>query len=201
MDLRWEDIRRHRGHSIIAGVDEVGRGALAGPVVAAAVVLPDNLRDIPEGINDSKKLSKKKRGLLYHAICRQAVSYALGIASVDEIESQGILRCSLLAMKRACEKLKPQPTLIAIDGRDQLDVSIHQETVVSGDSLVMSIAAASIIAKVTRDHAMYQLAEHFPTYGFEKHVGYGTKQHRQALRDFGCCPQHRSCFKGVGDAD
>ena len=194
MDL-WQlenSIYASSGASYIAGVDEAGRGPLAGPVCAAACILPRNL-EIP-GLNDSKKLSSKARDSLYDIIINSAVSYGIAFASVEEIESLNILNATFLAMNRALSQLSPLPTLALIDGNRNSGISIPSRCVVKGDSLCADIAAASVLAKVTRDRYMLTMAEQYPEYGFEKHKGYGTAQHYAALRQFGPSPIHRPSF-------
>lgn len=194
MDL-WQlenSIYATSGASYIAGVDEAGRGPLAGPVCAAACILPRNL-EIP-GLNDSKKLSSKARDSLYDIIINSAVSYGIAFATVEEIESLNILNATFLAMNRALSQLSPQPALALIDGNRNSGISIPSRCVVKGDSLCADIAAASVLAKVTRDRYMLTMAEQYPEYGFEKHKGYGTVQHYAALRQFGPSPIHRPSF-------
>ena len=194
MDL-WQlenSIYASSGASYIAGVDEAGRGPLAGPVCAAACILPRNL-EIP-GLNDSKKLSSKARDSLYDIIINSAVSYGIAFASVEEIESLNILNATFLAMNRALSQLSPQPALALIDGNRNSGISIPSRCVVKGDSLCADIAAASVLAKVTRDRYMLTMAEQYPEYGFEKHKGYGTAQHYAALRQFGPSSIHRPSF-------
>lgn len=177
---------------ILCGVDEAGRGPLAGPVCAAAVILPRGT--VIEGMNDSKKLSEKKREQLFDVICDTAVSYAISFATVEEIEELNILHAAQLAMNRAIKELDPVPDLAIIDGNQAGDISFPHETVIKGDASCISIAAASILAKVTRDRFMMDMAELYPMYHFEKHKGYGTKDHYSALREFGPCPIHRPSF-------
>lgn len=177
---------------ILCGVDEAGRGPLAGPVCAAAVILPRGT--VIEGLNDSKKLSEKKREQLFDVICDTAVSYAIAFATVEEIEELNILHAAQLAMNRAIEELDPKPDLAIIDGNQAGDIRFPHETVVKGDASCISIAAASILAKVTRDRFMLDMAQQYPIYHFEKHKGYGTKDHYSALREFGPCPIHRPSF-------
>lgn len=176
----------------IAGIDEAGRGPLAGPVCAAAVILPERLEIA--GLDDSKKLSDKKRRALYDIIIRDAVAY--GIALVDEktIDEINILQATFLAMRQAAAQLSVRPALALVDGNREPGLDIPAQTVVKGDSLSANIAAASILAKVTRDRLMEQLAEEYPQYGFAVHKGYGTKAHYEALRQFGPCPIHRMTF-------
>ena len=177
---------------VICGVDEAGRGPLAGPVCAAAVILPAHL-ELP-GLTDSKKLSDKRRRELFPQIQQQAVSYGIGFASEKEIDEINILQATFLAMERALSQLSVKPDLTLIDGNREKDFGIPVKTVVKGDSLSANIAAASILAKVTRDDLMLKLAEEYPAYGFEVHKGYGTKAHYEALRKFGACPIHRRSF-------
>ena len=177
---------------IICGVDEAGRGPLAGPVCAAAVILPEGL-EIP-GLTDSKKLTDKKRQELYPLIQEQAISYGIGFASEKEIDEINILQATFLAMQRALDQLEVKPDLALIDGNREKDFGIPVKTVVKGDSLSMNIAAASVLAKVTRDDLMMLLAEEYPQYGFEIHKGYGTKAHYAALTEYGPSPIHRRSF-------
>ena len=187
-----EDSIYSEGFSLLAGVDEAGRGPLAGPVCAAACILPRNL-EIP-GLNDSKKLSPKARDSLYDIIINSAVSYGIAFATVAEIESLNILNATFLAMNRALSQLSPQPALALIDGNRNSGISIPSRCIVKGDSLCADIAAASVLAKVTRDRYMLTMAEQYPEYGFEKHKGYGTAQHYAALRQFGPSSIHRPSF-------
>lgn len=180
------------GYSLVCGVDEAGRGPLAGPVCAAAVILPPDLA-LP-GLNDSKKLSDKKRRELYDQITEQAVAY--GVALVDEktIDEINILQATFLAMQRAIDQLKVSPDIVLIDGNRAPELSLSCKTVIKGDSLSASIAAASILAKVTRDRLMEEMDGAFPQYGFAVHKGYGTKRHYEALRAYGPCRIHRMSF-------
>ena len=187
----WE-IEDSLGLRLICGVDEAGRGPLAGPVCAAAVILPEHLQ-IP-GLNDSKKLTDKKRRELFPVIQEQAVAYGIGLASEQEIEEINILQATFLAMRRALEQLTVRPEIALIDGNRETDFGLPVKTVVKGDSLSANIAAASILAKVTRDNLMMELAQKYPEYGFEIHKGYGTKAHYEALRTYGPCPIHRKTF-------
>ena len=180
------------GYSILCGVDEAGRGPLAGPVCAASVILPRGL-EIP-GLNDSKKLSEKKREELYGMIVDHAVSYGIAFADVEEIEAYNILNATYLAMNRALAKLDPQPTLALIDGNRNSGIEMPSRCVVKGDASCADIAAASVLAKVTRDRYMLKLAEAYPQYHFDQHKGYGTALHYQALRDYGPSPVHRLSF-------
>lgn len=181
-----------RGIKFLCGVDEAGRGPLAGPVCAAAVILPANI-DIP-GLNDSKKLSDKRRRELFPVIKEQAIAFGIAFADHNEIDEINILQATYLAMERAIAKLKIRPEAAIIDGNRAKDFGIPVETVVHGDSRSASIAAASILAKVTRDDYMLQMAKEYPQYGFEIHKGYGTKAHYAALESFGACPIHRMTF-------
>ena len=180
------------GYQLICGVDEAGRGPLAGPVCAAAVILPEHI-DIP-GLNDSKKLSDKRRRELFPVIEEKAVAYGIAFASEQEIDEINILQATFLAMQRAIDMLPVKPDLALIDGNRAKDFGLPVKTVIKGDSLSASIAAASILAKVTRDNLMVELAEKYPEYGFEIHKGYGTKAHYAALREHGACPIHRQTF-------
>ena len=181
-----------RGIKVICGVDEAGRGPLAGPVCAAAVILPPNA-EIP-GLNDSKKLSDKKRRELYPIIKEQAIAYGIAFADHREIDEINILQATFLAMERAINQLSVKPELALIDGNRAKDFGVPVETVVHGDSLSASIAAASVLAKVTRDDYMLKMAEEYPGYDFEIHKGYGTKAHYEALTRLGPCPIHRMTF-------
>ena len=180
------------GFEIICGVDEAGRGPLAGPVCAAAVILPKGL-EIP-GLTDSKKLTDKKRRELFPVIKEQAIAYGIGLASHDEVDEINILQATYLAMERALAQLTVKPDIALIDGNRAKDFGLPVRTVVKGDSLSMNIAAASILAKVTRDDLMLELAEKYPQYGFEVHKGYGTKAHYEALRAHGASEIHRKTF-------
>ncbi len=190
--LFYEKAAYKNGYINVCGVDEAGRGPLAGPVCAAAVILPANT--IIEGVNDSKKLSEKKREILFEIIKEKAVSYRIAFASVDEIEEVNILNAAMLAMKRAVEGLKIPSDFAMIDGNKIPDLSIPADCIVKGDAKSMSIASASILAKVSRDRLLYKYAEEFPEYGFDKHKGYGTKAHREALKKYGPCKYHRPSF-------
>lgn len=187
-----EDSYYSQGYQVICGVDEAGRGPLAGPVCAAAVILPKHL-DIP-GLTDSKKLTDKKRRELFPLIQEQAVAYGIGLASQEEIDEINILQATFLAMERALAQLQVRPNLALIDGNREREFGVPVQTVVKGDSLSASIAAASVLAKVTRDDLMMELAQQYPQYGFEIHKGYGTKAHYEALRQYGASPIHRKSF-------
>ena len=181
-----------KGYELICGVDEAGRGPLAGPVCAAAVILPANI-EIP-GLNDSKKLTDKKRRELFPIIKEKAIAYGIAFATHTEIDEINILQATYLAMERAMAQLSVKPQLALIDGNRAKDFGLPVQTVVHGDSLSASIAAASILAKVTRDEFMEQMAVEYPQYGFEIHKAYGTKAHYEALRTYGACPIHRMSF-------
>lgn len=181
-----------KGYGLICGVDEAGRGPLAGPVCAAAVILPPHA-DIP-GLNDSKKLSDKRRRELFPIIKEQAVAYGIGFADHSMIDEINILQATFYAMEQAVSQLSVKPDLALIDGNRERDFGVPVQTVVHGDSLSASIAAASILAKVARDDLMLQMAQEYPQYGFEIHKGYGTKAHYAALEAYGPCPIHRMTF-------
>ena len=187
-----EDEFYGKGHSVICGVDEAGRGPLAGPVCAAAVILPEG--EIISGLNDSKKLTDKKRRELFPMIKEQAIAYGIGFASHQEIDEINILQATFLAMQRALDQLEGKADLALIDGNREKDFGLPVKTVVKGDSLSANIAAASILAKVTRDDLMLEMAKKYPGYGFEVHKGYGTKAHYDALRAQGPCAIHRMTF-------
>lgn len=181
-----------KGFKAICGVDEAGRGPLAGPVYAAAVILPLDC-DIP-GLNDSKKLSEKKREQLYDIVKEKALAYGIGIASEKEIDEINILQATFLAMRRAVASLEIKPDFVMIDGNRKPNTGIDEITVVKGDAKSMSIAAASVLAKVSRDRFMLEMAEKYPEYEFEKHKGYGTKLHYEKLAEFGPSEIHRRTF-------
>lgn len=187
-----EDSFYAEGMQVICGVDEAGRGPLAGPVCAAAVILPPHL-EIP-GLTDSKKLTDKKRRELFPIIKEKAIAYGIGMASEQEIDGINILQATFLAMQRALDQLTVKPDLALIDGNREKDFGVPVKTVVKGDSLSMNIAAASILAKVTRDDRMVELAKEYPQYGFEIHKGYGTRAHYAALTVHGPSPIHRMTF-------
>ncbi len=194
MNDLWEvESALHReGVALVCGADEAGRGPLAGPVCAAAAILPEGV-DLP-GLNDSKKLTEKRREALFPLIQERAVSYGIAFATVEEIEQLNILNAALLAMDRAIAQLDPAPELALIDGNTTRGISIPARSVVGGDAKCACIAAASVLAKVTRDRLMRELAEQYPQYGFEKHKGYGTKEHYAALEKYGPSPAHRPSF-------
>lgn len=190
--LLYENEAYEKGYQYVCGVDEAGRGPLAGPVCAAAVILPKGL--IIDGVNDSKKLTEKKREALFDVICESALAYSIVFADVAEIEEVNILRATMNAMKRAVEGLDVKADFAYIDGNTMPPIEIDGECVVKGDAKSMSVACASILAKVSRDRLMLKYAEDYPQYGFEKHKGYGTKLHTEALKEFGPCPVHRPSF-------
>ena len=183
---------KKEGYSVIAGVDEAGRGPLAGPVYACAIIMKED--NIIAEVNDSKKLSEKKREELYDIILENAVCYS--VASVDEktIDEINILNATMLAMEKAIEGLSVKPDLVLIDGNQNKNISANNRTVIKGDALSYNIAAASVIAKVSRDRYIREMAEKYPEYGFEKHKGYGTKDHMAILREIGPCEIHRKTF-------
>ncbi len=180
------------GYTVVAGTDEAGRGPLAGPVCAAAGILPEGL--IIEGLNDSKKISEKKREKLFDEICEKAISYGIAYASVDEIDELNILNASQLAMRRAVDMLSPHPDLVLVDGNVARGFDCKAVTVIKGDSLSMSIAAASILAKVSRDRVCAELDRQYPQYLLSKHKGYPTKDHMDLVRKYGPSPIHRKTF-------
>lgn len=186
--------------SVICGCDEAGRGPLAGPVFAAAVVLPKDL--VIEGLNDSKKLNEKTRELLFEQIRKEAVTYAIAHAEVYEIEAINILNASMLAMRRAVEQLRVKPDLALVDGNIARDFPIPAQPVIKGDGIIPSIAAASILAKVARDRFCLEMEKFYPGYGFAKNKGYATKEHKAAIIKLGPCPVHRKSFlrKTLGDS-
>ena len=192
-DYEFEKAAVNSGFSCICGVDEAGRGPLAGPVCAAAVILPAGA--VIEGLDDSKKLTEKKRERLYDIIKQTAVAYSVAYGTLEEIETVNILEATYLAMNRAIEGLNVKPDFALIDGnRVPRGIKIPCETIVKGDSKSMSVAAASVLAKVTRDRYMRGMAQTYPQYGFEKHKGYGTAAHYAAIREYGPCPIHRPSF-------
>lgn len=192
LDYQLEHELYQAGYTQVCGVDEAGRGPLCGPVVAAACILPCGLA-IP-GLNDSKKLTEKKRELLFDQIKAEAISYSIACASVEEIDRLNILEATLLAMRRAIDGLDVKADFALIDGNVSRDFQIDAKAVISGDATSPSIAAASILAKVTRDRLCIELDQAYPQYGIAKHKGYGTKVHMQALREFGPSPIHRKQF-------
>lgn len=196
MDLWYfEKETARKGYREIAGIDEAGRGPLAGPVVSAAVILPSSFRD-PD-VTDSKKLSPRKREQLYDRIYTHAVAIGLGIVDPVEIDRINILQASLLAMAMAVQNLDPCPDFLLIDGTFRIDSDLPQKPIPKGDALSISIAAASIVAKVTRDRLMQGYHPYYPQFDFPQHKGYPTRAHKDAIRHFGCSPIHRKSFKGV----
>ncbi|MBO6041266.1 MAG: ribonuclease HII, partial [Oscillospiraceae bacterium] len=193
MDL-WELENEiyEEGFELLCGVDEAGRGPLAGPVYAAAVILPRGL--VIDGLNDSKKLTEKKREALFSPICEAALCFGIARAEVEEIEELNILNATFLAMNRAIKKLSPAPSLALIDGNRSTGIRFPSRSVIKGDARCADIAAASVLAKVSRDRWMLEMAERYPQYGFEAHKGYGTAAHYAALREFGPSPIHRLSF-------
>ena len=191
----YEDEARSQGCAIIAGIDEAGRGAWAGPVVAGLVILPDDI--FISGLDDSKKLAEKKREALYEEITDKALDISVGLCTSSVIDRKNILKATYMAMKKAVSTMKMRPDIIFIDGRPVPDMGFSQVSIVRGDSKSVSIAAASIIAKVTRDRMMKEFSLLYPEYGFEKHKGYGTKLHMKTLDKYGICPIHRKTFKPV----
>lgn len=193
MDLyEYERLRIEQGCKLIAGIDEVGRGPLAGPVCAAAVILPIGIKI--EGINDSKKLSEKKRDILYDIISEKALSWSVAYVEPEIIDEINIRQATHRAMEAAVNSLSVKPDFLLIDGNDKIPFEIPYEYIIKGDAKSQSIAAASIMAKVTRDRYMIEMANTYPDYGFDKHKGYGTKQHMEAIREAGLCPLHRRSF-------
>lgn len=192
MTYEYENQAHEDGYRLVCGVDEAGRGPLAGPVYAAAVILPDGLEDL--GINDSKKLSEKKREQLFDVICEKAVAYGIGSASEKEIDEINILNAAFLAMQRAIEAMGLEPDLVLVDGNRKPGTGYEEITIVKGDAKSISIAAASILAKVSRDRYMKDLAQKYPEYRFEQHKGYPTKLHYEMIAQYGILPDHRRSF-------
>lgn len=190
--LKFEREEENKGHFLIAGVDEVGRGPLAGPVCVACVMMP--LDDIIEGVDDSKKISEKKRNLLAEQIKEKAICYTVELVDEDTIDKINILEATKLAMKRAIENMQIKPDVVLVDAISKLDVDANIRGIIKGDALSYSIGCASILAKVTRDNLMCELAKEYPEYGFEKHKGYGTKAHIDAIKEHGPCVHHRLSF-------
>jgi ribonuclease HII len=191
----YEKRVKEKGFSMIAGVDEAGRGPLAGPVVSAAVILPTGFS--APGLNDSKKLTPKKREIYYKKICSGADAIGIGIVDVADIDRINILKAALLSMAIAVKNLRPHPDFLLIDGKFITEAKFPQQAIIKGDALSISIAAASVIAKVTRDRIMEKYHAVYPAYGFNRHKGYPTQEHREAIKCHGCCPIHRKTFKGV----
>ena len=192
LDYTFDTSRKNEQIKVICGVDEAGRGPLAGPVVAAACILPDGF--VIEGLNDSKKLTEKKRDILFDIIINNAIDYSVAFATVEEIEEINILNAAMLAMRRAIDGLKIKPDLALIDGNTSRGFTVKTQTVVGGDGKSPSIAAASILAKVTRDRMCIEYDKEYPEYGFAKHKGYCTKLHVEALKTHGITPIHRPSF-------
>ncbi len=192
LDYSYENNAHNEGYLVVCGVDEAGRGPLAGPVFAGAVILPENYTH--EILNDSKKLSEKKRDLVYDDIIRDAVSWSVGMATEQEIDDINILNATFLAMKRAVDGLNIKPDLAFIDGNRYANTGVKEITIVKGDSKCMSVAAASIIAKVSRDRFMQEVDKQYPQYQFSKHKGYGTKLHYEMIEQYGISPVHRKTF-------
>ena len=199
MEQNIEQELRAQGFTAVCGVDEAGRGPLCGSVVAAAVILPPDY--IPEGLNDSKKLTAKKREALFDVICQNALAYSIAEATVEEIDALNILEADLLAMRRAIDGLQIKADFALIDGNIARDFQIPARAVIHGDALSPSIAAASVLAKVTRDRQCIELDRQYPEYGIAKHKGYGTKAHMDALRQYGPAPIHRKQFIRFLDRD
>lgn len=199
LDYTLENQLQEEGFSLVCGVDEAGRGPLCGPVFAAACILPDGL--VLEGLNDSKKLTPKKRDKLFDLICENAIAYSIASASVEEIDELNILEADLLAMRRAIDGLSVKADFALIDGNIAKDFQIPARAIIGGDAKSPSIAAASILAKVARDRDCIKLDEAYPQYGIAKHKGYGTKQHMDALRTYGPSPIHRKQFIRFLDKD
>ncbi len=190
--LEIEKNLHSQGYRFIAGVDEAGRGPLAGPVCAAAVILPDDV--VIDGINDSKKLTEKKREQLFDVICEKAIAYSVEFASPDVIDEINIRQATSLAMHNAVKNLDVRAEYVIVDGNDQIPFDIPFEYIIKGDAKAQAIAAASILAKVSRDRLMIELDKEYPQYGFAKHKGYGTKAHCEAIQKFGVLPVHRKSF-------
>ena len=199
LDYTIENELHNEGYSLVCGVDEAGRGPLCGPVFAAACILSDGL--VLEGLNDSKKLTPKKREKLFDLICENAVAYCIASASVEEIDELNILEADLLAMRRAIDGLSQKADFALIDGNIARDFQIPARAIIGGDAKSPSIAAASILAKVARDRDCIELDAQYPQYGIAKHKGYGTKQHMDALRTYGPSPIHRKQFIRFLDKD
>ncbi len=199
LDYDFEKAYKNEEINLICGVDEAGRGPLMGPVVTAACILPEGF--VLDGLDDSKKLTEKKREMLFDIIKENAISYSIAFATVEEIEEHNILNATMIAMNRAVEGLNIPADMALIDGNKAIGFKIPTKTVVKGDAIVPSIAAASILAKVTRDRMCMEYDKEYPDYGFAKHKGYGTKAHMDAIRKFGPCPIHRPSFLKFLDND
>jgi ribonuclease HII len=193
--LFFEAMARRQGYQAVAGIDEAGRGPLAGPVVAAAVILPEHF-DLP-GLNDSKQLSEKQRNRLFPLIHAQALAVGIGVSRADEIDRINILQATLQGMSRAVQRLALSPDFLLVDGISPVPIGIEQKTLKKGDSRSLSIAAASVVAKVVRDRIMVAYDRLFPEYGFAGHKGYGSQLHRDAVARYGPCVCHRRSFSGV----
>ncbi len=191
-DHSYENAARSDGFTVICGIDEAGRGPLCGPVCAAAVILPPDCEI--EGLNDSKKLSEKKREAPFDVITDRAVSYGIAMATAKEIDEINILQATFLAMRRAVQVLSVQPDCALIDGNGKPGLAMEERTIIKGDSKSVSVAAASILAKVTRDRYMKLMDEQYPQFAFAQHKGYGTKLHYERIEQFGLCPEHRRTF-------
>ncbi len=192
LDYSYEIMAHENGYKVVCGIDEAGRGPLAGPVFAAAVVLPENYSH--PVLNDSKKLSEKKRDAVYDDIIKDAISYSVGIATEEEIDEINILNATFLAMKRAVDGLNIKPDFAYIDGNQYPKTGVKEETIVKGDGKCISVAAASIIAKVSRDRFMLEIDKQYPEYQFSKHKGYGTKLHYEMIEKYGVSKVHRRSF-------
>ena len=198
MTYEYENLLKEKGYKTVCGIDEAGRGPLAGPVFAAAVILPDDLGDL--GINDSKKLSEKKRDALFDVIKEKAIAWSVASASEQEIDEINILNATFLAMKRAVEGLSVKPDIALVDGNRKPKTGIEEMTRVKGDAKSISIAAASILAKVSRDRYLLELDEKYPEYQFKKHKGYPTALHYEMIKEHGISPVHRLSFlKNLGE--
>lgn len=192
LDYSYEIMAHENGYKVVCGIDEAGRGPLAGPVFAAAVILPENYSH--SVLNDSKKLSEKKRDAVYDDIIKDALSYSVGIATEEEIDEINILNATFLAMKRAVDGLNIKPDFAYIDGNQYPKTGVKEETIVKGDGKCISVAAASIIAKVSRDRFMLEIDKQYPEYQFSKHKGYGTKLHYEMIEKYGVSKVHRRSF-------
>lgn len=192
VDYSIENEYKAKGYNIICGIDEAGRGPLAGPVYAAAVILPPDC--VIDGLNDSKKLTEKKREKLFDEIKEKALAYGIASADEKEIDEINILNATFLAMKRAVDSLSVKPDLALVDGNQKPHTGVEEVTVVKGDAKSMSIAAASVLAKVSRDRFMLETAKKYPQYEFERHKGYGTKLHYEKIAQYGVCEIHRRTF-------
>lgn len=192
--LEYENEMLKNGYKLIAGVDEAGRGPLAGPVVVASCIMPLDTDKIIDGIDDSKKITEKNRGELYEKIVKTAISYSVSILDEKTIDKINILNATKLGMKNVIESLNPKPDIVLVDAVKGIDTTIKTYPIIHGDALSYNIGAASIIAKVTRDRLMIELDKKYPNYNFKKHKGYGTKEHIENLKKFGKCEIHRASF-------